>query len=819
MTSAVLADRHPARRRPSRRLLAMTMRIVTTAAIALAILPVEFGQGAAPSRAPNIVIILADDLGYSDLGCYGSEIKTPNLDALADNGVRFTQFYNTARCWPTRAALLTGYYAQQVRRDTLPGLRSGSQGKRPAWARLLPEMLKPLGYHSYHSGKWHVDGMPVAQGFEHSYLLQDTGRYFHPREHFEDDRKLPAVEPDSGYYATTAIADHAIQSLKDHAAHDAGQPFFQYVAFTSPHFPLHALPEDIARYRDIYRAGWDAIRQQRWKRQQELKLGDGELSPPERDLGPPYDFPEAMKTLGKGEINRPVPWSELSDEQREFQAAKMAVHAAMVDRIDREIGRVLEQIRAMDAWDNTVICFLSDNGASAEIMVRDDGHDPQAPAGSAASHLCLGPGWSTVSNTPFRRHKTWVHEGGIATPLIVHWPQGIAARGELRNQPGHVIDVVPTLLEISGGKWLEPQDGQPLPPAPGKSLVPAFKNAGEKIARDDLWWLHEGNRAIRMDGWKLVAAKDQPWELYDLHADRSETKDLSQEFPDRVRELSARWEKRLGEFSELAQRDAADSPAPKRDRKSDSVAKPVKELILPGESFLVADRPAFILLPEEGKRKTPQPWVYYAPTLPGYPDVHEKWMHEQFLAAGVAVAGIDVDEAYGSPKGRQFFTTFYEELTGKRGFAKRPCMLGRSRGGLWVSSWASEHPDKVAGLAGIYPVFDFRTYPGIEKAAPAYGLTPQQLSARLAELNPIEQITRLAEKRVPALFIHGDEDTVVPLQENSAEFRARYRAAGVENLVTLIVAKGQGHNFWEGFFRCQELVDFAIARARAGAQE
>lgn len=245
---------------------------------------------------------------------------------------------------------------------------------------------------------------------------------------------------------------------------------------------------------------------------------------------------------------------------------------------------------------------------------------------------------------------------------------------------------------------------------------------------------------------------------------------------------------------------------------------PVKKLILPGESFLINGRAAFILLPPEEKRKKPQPWILYAPTLPGYPDEHEKWMHGQFLAAGVAVAGIDVGESYGSPKGRELFTALHKEMTEKRSYAARPCLLGRSRGGLWVTSWACEHPDQVAGIAGIYPVFDIRTYPGIAKAAPAYELTPKQLEEHLAQHNPIERVASLAKAKVPAFFIHGDDDKVVPLKENSAEFVARYAAAGAQEAVTLIVAKGQGHNYWEGFFHCQELVDFAIARARDGAR-
>ena len=246
---------------------------------------------------------------------------------------------------------------------------------------------------------------------------------------------------------------------------------------------------------------------------------------------------------------------------------------------------------------------------------------------------------------------------------------------------------------------------------------------------------------------------------------------------------------------------------------------PVKELILPGEAFLVEGRPAFVLLPPENKRQKPQPWIFYAPTLPGLPDAHEKWMHEQFLAAGVAVAGIDAGESQGGPKGRELFSALHRELTERRAFAARPCVLGRSRGGLMVTGWAVDHPGKVAGIAGIYPVLDLRSYPGLEKAAPAYGLTPAQLEARLEEFNPIARVGVLAERRVPTFLIHGDQDTVVPLGANSAEFVARYKAAGAADAVTLIVAKGQGHNYWEGFFRCKELIEFAIERARAGMEE
>jgi arylsulfatase len=514
---------------------------------------------AEPAR-PNVLLIVADDMGFSDAGCYGGEIATPNLNALAKNGLRFTQFYNTARCWPSRASLLTGYYAQQVRRDTVPGIKSGSQGTRPPWAKLLPEMLRPLGYRSYHSGKWHVDGLPLQNGFDRSYSLNDHDRHFTPRRHTEDDKALPPVEAGDGYYSTTAIADHAIKYLKEHAEKHPGQPFFEFLAFTSPHFPLHAPAEDVARYRRTYLPGWDALRDERWKRLQNLQIGGTGLSPVERNLGPPYAFPDALKKLGPNELNQPLPWKDLSPAQREFQANKMAVHAAMVDRMDREIGRVLDQLRAMGALDNTLLFFLSDNGASAEIMVRGDGHDPTAAFGTAATFLCIGPGWSTLCNTPFRRHKTWVHEGGISTPLIVHWPKGIAAKGELRHTPGHVIDLVPTILEAASGKRSEGQKGSEAPPAPGKSLVPLFAKDGT-VEHDSLWWLHEGNRALRVGNWKIVAAgKDSPWELYDLTSDRSETKDLAKARPEKVRELAAIWTKQFEEFCALAARDLPPEP-------------------------------------------------------------------------------------------------------------------------------------------------------------------------------------------------------------------------------------------------------------------
>ncbi len=498
----------------------------------------------APDR-PNILLILADDMGFSDAGCYGGEISTPNLDRLAADGLRFTRFYNTGRCWPTRSCILTGYYAQQIRMDP-------PQGRLPPWTRVLPHYLKPLGYRCYHSGKWHLNGAPKAiadGGFDRSYLLLDHDRYFNPQEHEEDDQPLPAIKPDTGAYTTTLIADHAIKCLKEHAAQHAAQPFFGYLAFTSPHFPLHAFQEDIDRYRERYRAGWDAIRQRRWERLRETGLVNNTLPPLETTLKPRYFGEKVLAQIGPGEIRTAVPWKELTDEQRQLQATKFAIHAAMVDRMDREIGRVLAQVRAMGALENTVIFFLSDNGADATMMVRGDGHDQGAPAGSRQSFLCIGPGWASASNAPFRRHKIWVHEGGISTPLIVHWPKGIAARGELRHDLGHVTDFVPTLLELAGGQAGASWNGTAAPALPGKSLVPAFARDGA-VTHDVLYFNHAGNRALRQGDWKLVSAtEDQDvWSLYNLASDRCEMVDLAAQQPERVNAMKAQWQQLSATF-------------------------------------------------------------------------------------------------------------------------------------------------------------------------------------------------------------------------------------------------------------------------------
>lgn len=507
-----------------------------------------FSVDATPTK-PNVVIILADDMGFSDAGCYGGEIHTPNLDKLAQGGLRFTQFYNTARCWPSRAAIMTGYYAQQVGRDALPGLGGGGNGKRPEWANLLPQMLKPLGYHSYHSGKWHIDGPTLAGGFEHSYALYDYNHNFSPNHHMLDDKPLPPVKPNSGFYTTTAIAEHAMEFLSQHKAQHGNEPFFLYLAFTCPHWPVQAPPEDIAVYKDRYVAGWDALRAERYDRMKSMGLVHCPLSKLDPDIIPSWNFSEAKlrDLIGPGEVAHAVPWDTLTPEQQQFQPLLMSVHAAMVHRMDIEIGRVIGRLKDLGAFDNTIIFFLSDNGASAEQMIRGDGNDKSAAPGSAKSFLSIGPGWASAANTPFRLHKSWVHEGGITTPLIVAWPKGIRARGELRENPGHVIDLVPTILELAGKKKPDRPTSAPVPP--GKSLVPVFTH-DNSVKHDSFWWYHEGNRAIRIGDWKLVADHENPWELYDMRTDRSESSNLATKKPGKVKSMEHEWQRQLELFSE-----------------------------------------------------------------------------------------------------------------------------------------------------------------------------------------------------------------------------------------------------------------------------
>ncbi len=486
---------------------------------------------------PNIIVVLADDMGFSDAGCYGGEIGTPVLDALARGGIRMTQMYSTARCWPSRSCLMTGYYPQQVGRDP-------QNGVFPRWARFTPQYLRMGGYRTYHAGKWHVPGKkPVADaGFDRSYFLQDQHRFFSTNEHYRNDERLP--KPSPGYYATVAIAEHAIEWLREHRRQHAASPYFLYLCFTAPHFPLQAPPEDIARQRGRYDQGWDAVRAQRYARQRKMGLVNTALPPRDSTFVPYWNLKpeEAKARIGPGELSRTIAWEELTPVEKEFQAKKMEVHAAMVARMDAELGRVLAEARRSGDWENTLVLFLSDNGASAEMMIRGDGHDPQAPIGSAATHLCLGPGWSTAANTPFRLHKYWNHEGGISSPAIWHWPKGIRARYALRHNVAHFVDVLPTLLEVAGVRPAMFHNGLAPPPFPGHSLVRAWtKDHG--VSHEFVYFRHEDNRGLRAGNWKIVAAGEgAAWELYEMSEDRGETRNLAAAMPEKVRALAQQWE-------------------------------------------------------------------------------------------------------------------------------------------------------------------------------------------------------------------------------------------------------------------------------------
>ena len=492
----------------------------------------------AAAKKPNFLIVLADDMGFSDARCYGGDIDTPNLDRLSAGGLRFTQAYSTARCGPSRSCLLTGLYAQQTASDVM------TPGNVPASTRFLPEYLKPLGYRTYHSGKWHMRFVTGERGvgFDHSYTLMDEDRYFTPRRLLLDAEALPQPKSEDHYYTTTAIADYTIRFLRDHAREHPSDPFLLYMAPHAPHFPLQAPAADIEKYKDRFAEGWDVARERKFSRMRRMGLVNGTLAPLEPNMWTRWNTPdeELFAKIGPGEVTRAVPWNTLTAAQKNFQRTKMAIHAAMISRVDFELGRVLDQLRAMDAERDTVVLFLSDNGASSEQLIRGDGHERDAPPGSARSFLGLGPGWSSCSNAPLRLHKSWVNEGGIASPLIVHWPAGIAGKGALRHDPCHFVDVLPTLVDLAAGGNAG---------VSGKSLAPAFRKDGA-VRRDCLYFNHNENHALRAGDWKLISTgKGGPWELYDLARDRSEQTNLADRQPERVKAMADMWESRDRDFA------------------------------------------------------------------------------------------------------------------------------------------------------------------------------------------------------------------------------------------------------------------------------
>ena len=476
-----------------------------------------------PGRRPNIILILADDMGFSDLGCYGGEIQTPNLDGLAKRGLRFTQFYNTARCCPARASLLTGLYPHQagvghmVENKGVPAY----QGYLNERCTTLAEVLRPAGYTTLMTGKWHVGEKrphwPSDRGFEHYYgLISGASNYWRldPGQQMARDNE-PTQPEGERFYMTDAFTDNALRFL-DAYGRDPSNPFFLYMAYTAPHWPLHAWPEDIAKYTGRYMSGWDALREDRRRRQIEMGLVDKRWPLTPRDSKAPA-------------------WNEVKDQ--EARDLKMAVYAAQIDNMDQNIGRILRKLQDLGIDENTLILFLSDNGGCAEEVNRGK---PGVPPGPADSFLSYGLPWANASNTPFRLYKHWVHEGGIATPLIAHWPAGLKRQGEFERQPGHLIDIMATCCDVAGARYPTEVEGRSITPLEGRSLVPAFE--GKPIQRDALYWEHEGNRAVRVGKWKLVSRHPGGWELYDLDADRTELNNLAAKEPERIREMTALWD-------------------------------------------------------------------------------------------------------------------------------------------------------------------------------------------------------------------------------------------------------------------------------------
>ncbi|WP_159621708.1 arylsulfatase [Ruania rhizosphaerae] len=510
---------------------------------------------------PDVLVILADDMGFSDLGCYGGEIETPVLDGLARRGTRFTQFYNSPRCSPTRASLLTGLQPHQVGIGILTGDERprGYRGDLAEECHTIAELLRDAGYGTYLSGKWHLsDDMaaptpswPNARGFERTFgTIEGAGSFFDPVSLHRDGSPVDEAQVEDFYY-TDAIGAAGAQFVAEHARDQAENPMFLYLPFTAPHWPLHAREEEIERYRGRFDAGWDELREQRRQRMISEGILDESWSLSERDPDVPA-------------------WEAAAD--KDWQVRRMEVYAAQVSAMDRAIGAVVDALEAAGRLDNTLILFLSDNGGCAEDL-PPGGHDgfwdlrmiPQATRagepmrygnkphilpGPEDTYASYGPEWANVSNTPFREYKHWVHEGGIATPLIAHWPAGLGQPGDLCHAPGQLVDLVPTILEATGAAYPAERNGAAVPPMEGASLLAALQG-GDRSDRPErpLYWEHEGNAAVRLGQWKLARKYPGPWELYDLLADRTETHDLAADRPELVATLAAayeQWSRRVG---------------------------------------------------------------------------------------------------------------------------------------------------------------------------------------------------------------------------------------------------------------------------------
>ncbi|MBL9114961.1 MAG: arylsulfatase [Verrucomicrobiaceae bacterium] len=487
---------------------------------------------------PNVMVILVDDMGFSDVGCYGSEIPTPNIDALAAGGVRFSQFYNTARCSTTRASLMTGLYPHQAGMGFLDGMVNpnsrGTHGRLHDRCVTMAEVLGAAGYHTSIVGKWHLGQQngtpPWERGFQRTATTQFGELYF-PKERskdackwvYLDGRKVAADSMEVGtgeWYSTFMFTDWALKFLDDAKA--SGKPFFQYVAHGAPHFPLKAPQEVIAKYRGKYKVGWDKLREQRHQRQLEMGLLKKEwpLSPR------PQDVPA---------------WESLSAEDQDRYDHLMAIYAAMIDCIDQSVGRLVAGLKERGMLENTLIMFMSDNGGNAESGPR--GITQGEPLGGPDSSVFLGMTWATLNNTPFRRYKHFTHEGGISSPLIVHWPSGFPKErnGKIEHQAGHLVDVMATACEVSGAVYPAEFKGHRILPMEGISLIPALH--GKPLHRvNPIFWMHEGNRALRTGPWKIVKKFKGPWEMYNIDDDRTEQTDIIGKFPALSQHLIRQWE-------------------------------------------------------------------------------------------------------------------------------------------------------------------------------------------------------------------------------------------------------------------------------------
>ncbi|MDF1755432.1 MAG: arylsulfatase [Verrucomicrobiales bacterium] len=497
----------------------------------------------AGAEKPNILYILADDLGFSDLGCFGGEIETPVLDSLAAGGIRLTQFYNTGRCCPSRAALLSGQYPHRVglgHMTTNDLNRPGYRGFIAPEATTIAEALTPAGYRSFIAGKWHLGTPdPTQHGFEEFYgTLVSAKRFFDP-DHLvrKPNGRFPRQYGEDEFYATDAVTDHAIDFLNI-ARETPDKPWFLYLAYNAPHFPLHAPKEEIAKYANRYHGGWDQLREERLKRMKALKIvpEDTKLSPR-----------STWQNYGETKTGTNPAWDSLPEDRRLDLARRMAIYAAMVDRLDQQIGRVIADLKSEKELDNTLIVFTSDNGACFEwdpfgfdivssnqnILHKGDQLDEMGGPGTFHS---VGSGWANAGNTPWRMYKHFNHEGGIASPGIVHWPEGLKAPpGSIHADPAHLIDLLPTAVAVGGATYSGELS------LPGVNLIQQL-NEGTPGDRT-LFFEHQGNRAVRQGRWKLVALDDQPWELYDFSVDRSELNDLSAKYPEKVKAMNLSWEK------------------------------------------------------------------------------------------------------------------------------------------------------------------------------------------------------------------------------------------------------------------------------------